>query len=71
MANRLLGTISALVCFGAGVAILAGLAQDAAPRSLRIGCGSILILLGIGRWALTRQQARPPRRRRFVDDLHR
>jgi hypothetical protein len=67
-AGRILALAVAVTCIAAGGALLAGLYAPAAPAPLRIGFGSVLVLLGINRYVMSRLKVRPSRRRQLHDD---
>jgi len=66
--GRILALAVAVVCIATGGALLAGLYAAAAPAPLRIGFGSVLVLLGINRYVMSRVAVRPSRRRQLHDD---
>jgi hypothetical protein len=65
---RVLSWVVALGCVVAGAALLTGLVQAEAPRGVRIGCGIVLMLLGVKRWAVTQLQAAAERRQERDDE---
>jgi hypothetical protein len=50
-----------------GGSLLVGLHPPDMPRSLRIGCGVVLVLLGVKRLLVTRMKSRSEYRRRLDD----
>ena len=65
--ERILAWAVALTCIGVGASLLLGLYPPDMPRSLRIGCGVVLVLLGVKRLLVTRMKSRAEYRRRFDD----
>jgi len=65
--ERILAWAVALACVAVGGTLLLGLHPPDMPRSLRIGCGVVLVLLGIKRFVVTRLQSRTPAERYFDD----